>query len=176
MGMLARPRVRQLARGFSLIELAIVVAIIAVIGAIAVPRLSDMMARSREAQVAETVRGVQTRVEEEFAYARMYPGVPERAWFRGATITNAFFPGRDATIETESDPTLVHPAAKGSDGGLAFFWYNRGNGLFRARVPVQGTAAETIALYARVNGVRVPEAAQEGPQPPAEITAPVGPD
>ncbi|MCX2523732.1 pilin [Larsenimonas rhizosphaerae] len=50
--------------GFTLIELMIVVAIIGVLAAIAVPRYQDYVARSEAASGLATIKGVQTAYEE----------------------------------------------------------------------------------------------------------------
>lgn len=138
--------------GFSLLELAIVVAIIAIIGAIVAPRVGAMAERSQAAQVAETVRMVQLKVEEEYQFEQAYPVTLPRAWFAGGDLQHSMFPGTSATVEVINDSALQHPAVKVGGGGVSVFWYNRGNGAFRARVPSQATPAETLALYRLVNG------------------------
>jgi hypothetical protein len=62
------------------------------------------------------------------------------------------FAGVSATVEVINDAALQHPVIKVGGSGVSVFWYNRGNGAFRARVPSQGTPAETLALYRLVNG------------------------
>ena len=138
--------------GFSLLELAIVVAIIAIIGAIVAPRVGSMAERSQAAQVAETVRMVQLKVEEEYQFEQAYPTTLERDWFAGGDLQHSMFAGVSATVEVINDAALQHPAVKVGGSGVPVFWYNRGNGAFRARVPSQGTPAETLAMYRLVNG------------------------
>jgi prepilin-type N-terminal cleavage/methylation domain-containing protein len=138
--------------GFSLLELAIVVAIIAIIGAIVAPRVGAMAERSQAAQVAETVRMVQLKVEEEYQFEQAYPLTLQRAWFAGGDLQHSMFAGVSATVEVINNAALQHPVIKVGGSGVSVFWYNRGNGAFRARVPSQGTQAETLALYRLVNG------------------------
>ena len=138
--------------GFSLLELAIVVAIIAIIGAIVAPRVGAVAERIQAAQVAETVRMVQLKVEEEYQFEQAYPVALQRAWFAGGDLQHSMFAGVSATVEVINDAALLHPLIKVGGSGVPVFWYNRGNGAFRARVPSQGKPAETLALYRLVNG------------------------
>ncbi|MFZ4575025.1 MAG: prepilin-type N-terminal cleavage/methylation domain-containing protein [Phycisphaerales bacterium] len=140
-------------RAFSLLELVIVAAIIAVIVAIVAPRVGGMTERSKIAAVGETVRNVQNRVDQEFEIERAYPTSVQPSWFAGGNLTHAMFPGVAAAVEVVNDPAVAHPVIRFSTGATPVFWYNRGNGAFRARVPAQATAAETRALYRKVNGV-----------------------
>ncbi|MCM2131027.1 pilin [Larsenimonas sp. GH3-8] len=74
--------------GFTLIELMIVVAIIGVLAAIAVPRYQDYVARSEAAAGLATIKGVQTAYEERVLTGNTpsltsgeagYIGIPETA-------------------------------------------------------------------------------------------------
>lgn len=139
-------------RGFSMIELAIVVVIVGVLAGIAVVRLSGLAERSRYTHVIAFVRDVQTRIEVEYQSNGAYPeSVDLRSWFGNADVVRAPFKGYGRGSVFVSTAGLLHPARKTLSPGEQPYWYNNANGAFRVRVPAQKDAAASLALYNKLN-------------------------
>src|SRR5688572_12538727 len=62
------------AKGFTLIELMVVVAIIAILAAIAMPMYSDYLTRGKIAEAVSTLSDMRTRLEQYFQDNRTYVG------------------------------------------------------------------------------------------------------
>src|SRR5690606_10966287 len=62
-------------KGFTLIELMIVVAIIAILAAIALPAYQDYVARSQVSEAATLAGGAKTAVAEEYANTGTFTGI-----------------------------------------------------------------------------------------------------
>jgi type IV pilus assembly protein PilE len=80
------------ARGFTLIELLIVVAIIGILGAIAMPLYSDYVRRGQIQDGTNILLSVQPRMEQYFQDNRTYVGAtcpPSTSYFTYACVTGA---------------------------------------------------------------------------------------
>lgn len=73
--------------GFTLIELMIVVAIIAILAAVALPSYTDYVIRGRIPEATSGLAGARVRMEQWFMDNRTYAGGP----FCGQTISGKFF-------------------------------------------------------------------------------------
>ena len=69
----------KLQKGFTLIELMIVVAIIAILAAIALPAYQDYVARSQVSEGASLASGAKTAVAEQFANTGTFAGIDNTA-------------------------------------------------------------------------------------------------
>jgi type IV pilus assembly protein PilA len=76
---------RQLQRGFTLIELMIVVAIIGILAAIAIPQYQDYTIRARVAEGVNLASSAKTAVSEFYNDRRVYPTNADSAGFTIAT-------------------------------------------------------------------------------------------
>lgn len=66
---------KKMQKGFTLIELMIVVAIIAILAAIALPAYQDYVARSQVSEAATLSAGAKTAVAEQFANTGTFTGI-----------------------------------------------------------------------------------------------------
>lgn len=64
----------RLQRGFSLVELMVVVAVVAIIAAFAMPQYSDYVTRSKFAEAHSTLSDARVRLEQRFMDNRAYTG------------------------------------------------------------------------------------------------------
>lgn len=72
-------------RGFTLIELLIVVAIIAILAAIAVPNFLEAQTRSKVSRAASDMRTLATALEAYFVDNNLYPGMAQQTAAAGTT-------------------------------------------------------------------------------------------
>jgi general secretion pathway protein G len=143
-------------RAFSLIELVVVVVILGVIGAIAIPRMSGMVTRSKVQGAAGAVQAVRSVVEEYRAIHGSPPATLGATNFYGKSAPkNPYASTSPRTIQViAAGAGVTEPSIK-TVSGKAAFWYNPDNGEFRARVSDQGSISLTVDLYNAVNGTSI---------------------
>jgi prepilin-type N-terminal cleavage/methylation domain-containing protein len=107
-------------KGFSLIELLIVVAIILIIAAIAIPNLIAARMSANEASAVQSLRAIQSA---ETAYATNYPDVGY-----STTLAQLGGAGSSACSASSAQACLIDPIlASGNKSGYFFTW--TGDGL-----------------------------------------------
>ncbi|KAA0215852.1 MAG: prepilin-type N-terminal cleavage/methylation domain-containing protein [Leptolyngbya sp. PLA3] len=145
------------ASAFSLLELVVVVVIVGVIAAIAIPRLSGFAAGSKVQAAASSVRAMQERVIEYQGLEGSWPGTIDPNWFMGGRIPPNPYDGTSprGIQSVNAGADVTEPTIKVTGAGKAAYWYNRDNGQVRARVANLGTAGANVALYNAVNGTGV---------------------
>jgi type IV pilus assembly protein PilA len=104
--------VRETQKGFSLIELLIVVAIILIIAAIAIPNLLRARMAANEASAVSAVRAITTA---EHAYFQAYPAIGFTC-----TISNLGPPAAGAPYTSTSAGILDSVVASGTKAGYSF--------------------------------------------------------
>lgn len=99
---------KQMQKGFTLIELMIVVAIIGILAAVAIPQYQNYISKSQVSRVMTEVGAIRTAVE-----TCMMEGIPEAKCEFGWTKSNLLGaaklqdPGLVATINTNNTASLV---------------------------------------------------------------------
>ena len=143
------------ARGFTILEIMIVVVVLAILAAIVVPQFADASLDAQIATLRSTIESVQRRIDYEYQASGTgaYPATINASWFAtGAVPTHPQNVFGVNSIEVVNAPGKSHPDSKvlqaGSSGA---YWYNSAEGIFRARVVSQGSSAATLELYNRVN-------------------------
>jgi len=140
---------RQQAKGFTLIELMIVIVIIGILAAIAYPAYVDQVRKSRRADCAGVLTGLSAALERNFTITNTYGGLGAAGASTGAPV-NTFYPAKcpisppglkyynltifaadETTYEIRAvragdqvndkcgDLTLTHTGVKGLDGNDA---------------------------------------------------------
>ncbi len=143
----------RLQHGFTLVELLIVAVVLAVFASIVTSQLATVDDDSKISSANETVKAAQRKIDQYHALNGRYPTEIDVSWFNNFQHPKSPFAPDWAgnTININDSPDKWHPGYK-TFGTWPPFWYCRGNGIFRIRVPEQDTNAETLALYNAANG------------------------
>ncbi len=140
------------ANGFTLVEVIIVVLILAILGAITLPMYQNHRSEAETAALMSNLRVLREVIEPVHSQTGSYPSPLDASSFVGGLPDH---PQNDidlAEFQYANIATMEHPVNKVLKSGvLGAYWYNTANGRIRARVSDQGTEAETLAMYNRVN-------------------------
>jgi prepilin-type N-terminal cleavage/methylation domain-containing protein len=144
--------------GFTLVELVVVVLVLGIIAAVAAPRMFGTVDQAKESSAATLAAIVRDHINLYYAVNGAYPDTIDPASFRGP-LKNPFDPDNPNFAINGGSPTYVYPSLK-TLPRLYACWYNKVNGQFMVRVPVQESDAATIDLFNRVNSTAVTSLSQ----------------
>ena len=137
---------RKIQQGFTLIELMIVVAIIGILAAIAIPAYSDYTAKSQAAEAYTLLDGLKTPMADQMSQDNSLTGCtpPTSAILAGkyvATITPAFATPVCTLTATFKTTGVNSQLAPGGTAATVILTYNSSTGAFTCS---GGTLATTI--------------------------------
>lgn len=139
-------------RGFTLLELLVVVLILGILAGVLVLSISGSKEDSSAAVVQNSLKSIQEQIDIATIREGGYPSAIDEAWFQGYVLPR--HPLIDNTIpkvHNYSTDDRAHPSVKAYTSGLGAYWYNKNNGIVRARVPNQSSDLKTLDLYNRFN-------------------------
>jgi prepilin-type N-terminal cleavage/methylation domain-containing protein len=105
-------------RGFTLIELMITVAVIAVLAAIALPSYNDYITRSKLTEAHSQLSDLRVKLEQRFQDARSYVNCP--AIVAAVTDVKYFNFSCDMTVPDTTNMFLIQAAGIGDLAGITF--------------------------------------------------------
>ena len=151
--------VSRVGKGFTLVEILIVVVILGVLAVMVVPQFASASTDAKASSASAIINQVQKKILIYYGTNGDYPDEIDPDWFANRELPrNPFKPDVvDSVYYNLGVPaSKTHPSVKDlRNPSLKVFWYNPVNGRFRARVPQQDSAGETLTLYNRVNGSRL---------------------
>ena len=103
-------------KGFTLIELMVVIAIILILALIAVPAYRNMQVRAKKARVQEDLRNIATALEAYYVDWNQYPPAGSNGDQWVAELTG----GNQSTTDSASINTSSNTTATGETGGIVY--------------------------------------------------------
>lgn len=152
----------QFARGFSLIELVIVISILAILASIVIPRFSSASDEAKIAQASANLRTIQVEVQQQFLNFGHYPDTLDPAWFKSDELPpNPFAEGDYAhtfQVYSNDDPLRRIPESKEFKQSASWarpIWYHEVFGDVYFRIPEMEDQVAALQLFNRINGVQM---------------------
>jgi len=127
-------------KGFTLIELLIVVAIIGIIAAIAIPNLLNAIDRGKQKRTMADLRSVGTSVEEYAIDNSFYPNLPSEAIIAGSIL------------ETSVEPIYIRNVPTNDGWGFAMRYVSDSTIYTVGSLAKDGNAGGTLTLNPATGG------------------------
>ncbi|API86241.1 pilin [Francisella uliginis] len=133
-------------KGFSLVELMVVIAIIAILAAVAIPMYSNYTTRARIGSEISKVGGVKADVSEALNHGSTLPSTltninrdPEIAYDANGNISISMDANGDGTADATTGPNFVRLSPTKNSGSVT--WTCTGSGFTQSQLPSNCTVS-----------------------------------
>ncbi len=151
--------------GFTLIEILIAVAIIAILAGLVIPTITGLGETARHASMATTARQIRRQIEFHAAVRDVpispegYPDDIDPEWFAANRLPLDVWTLCELKVQVVHGPKEAnvpnHKTFQVTNGRATGHtaWYNAANGSFCVLVPKRGTDQEILETFLAVNGL-----------------------
>jgi type IV pilus assembly protein PilE len=138
-------------RGFTMIELMITVAVIAILAAVALPNYVEYVTRSRLVEAKTNLSDMRTRLEQYFLDNRKYPGTCA-AYAAGAPPANTIYLPASVKNFAVTCPTLTDTTYTVQAQGLGFTFTIDQTNVRKTTAEPAGWTTSAVCWVSRKNG------------------------